>query len=113
MDGVPIFVERSWSTIREQKELNLPDQREMVANYRCNEIKDESYRLVEEKITDLTRISAEKEVLGYKEKCQEVTTVALNHYSKQSRQYDKEVSGKIQLELTEHIMSQLFFSFDS
>jgi len=110
---VPIFVERSWSTIREQKELNLPDQREMVANYRCNEIKDESYRLVEEKITDLTRISAEKEVPGYKDKCQEVTSLALNHFSKQSRQYDREVSGKIQLELTEHIMSQLFFSFDA
>jgi len=85
----------------------------MVANYRCNEIKDESYRLVEEKITDLTRISAEKEVPGYKDKCQEVTSLALNHFSKQSRQYDREVSGKIQLELTEHIMSQLFFSFDA
>jgi hypothetical protein len=25
MDGVPIFIERSWAIIRNQKELNLPD----------------------------------------------------------------------------------------
>lgn len=47
MDGMPIFIERSWAAIRNQKELNLPDQRDMVANYRCNEIKDEAEKLVE------------------------------------------------------------------
>lgn len=25
MDGLPIFVERNWAVIRNQKELNLPD----------------------------------------------------------------------------------------
>lgn len=50
MDGMPIFIERSWAIIRSQKELNLPDQRDMVANYRCNEIKDEAEKLVEPKL---------------------------------------------------------------
>ena len=50
MDGVPIFIERSWEIIRNQKELNLPDQRDMVANYRCNEIKEESFKKVEPKL---------------------------------------------------------------
>lgn len=35
IDGLPIYIEKSWEMIRDQKELNLPDQREMVANYRC------------------------------------------------------------------------------
>jgi len=48
MDGLHIFFEETWSVIREDKELNLPDQREMVANYRCNEIKDEALKLIEE-----------------------------------------------------------------
>jgi len=47
MDGMPIFIEKSWSIIRSQKELNLPDQRDMVANYRCNEIKEEAEKIVE------------------------------------------------------------------
>lgn len=41
-----MFVDQTWGVIRDQKELNLPDQREMVANYRCNEIKDEAMQKV-------------------------------------------------------------------
>jgi hypothetical protein len=50
IDGMPIFIERSWTIIRNQKELNLPDQRDMVANYRCNEIKEEAEKLIEPKL---------------------------------------------------------------
>ena len=39
IDALPRFVENAWDTIRNNKEFNLPDQRAMVANYRCNEIK--------------------------------------------------------------------------
>jgi len=42
IDGLSVFIDQTWEVIRNQKELNLPDQREMVANYRCNEIKDEA-----------------------------------------------------------------------
>ena len=42
IDGLPIYIEKSWEMIRDQKELNLPDQREMVANYRCQEFKTEA-----------------------------------------------------------------------
>lgn len=66
MDGVPIFIERSWATIRNQKELNLPDQRDMVANYRCNEIKAEAEKLVEPKVQELFRAS-EKEIPNFRD----------------------------------------------
>ena len=46
MDGLSIFIEQTWEKIKTQKELNLPDQRLMVANYRCTEIKEESIELV-------------------------------------------------------------------
>jgi hypothetical protein len=42
LDGMPTYVQQAWHSIREQKELNLPDQRAMVANFRCNELKDEA-----------------------------------------------------------------------
>ena len=54
LDGMPFFVERTWGVIREQKELNLPGQREMVANYRCGEIKDEAFLKVKQEIETLT-----------------------------------------------------------
>ena len=42
MDGLPLFIDKTWEKIRSQKELNLPDQRIMVAMLRCNELKEEA-----------------------------------------------------------------------
>ena len=42
MDAMPKYVENTWDTIRNEKELNLPDQMEMVAIFRCNEFKTEA-----------------------------------------------------------------------
>jgi hypothetical protein len=41
-DGLPIFDVKTWEKIRTQKELNLPDQRVLVATMRCNELKDKA-----------------------------------------------------------------------
>jgi hypothetical protein len=43
-DGLHLYMKNTWQTIKEQKELNLPDQREIVATYRCNEIKGEALK---------------------------------------------------------------------
>ena len=42
IDGLHVYIDKSWESIKDQKELNLPDQREMVANYRCIELKEEA-----------------------------------------------------------------------
>lgn len=34
IDGVPMYIENCWKCIREQKELNLPGEKQMVATYR-------------------------------------------------------------------------------
>jgi protein SEY1 len=57
IDGLSVFIDQTWDVIRHQKELNLPDQREMVANYRCNEIKAESIALVADKVEALRKES--------------------------------------------------------
>lgn len=46
MDGLSLYIDKTWEKIRAQKELNLPDQRIMVAIMRCNELKEESLELV-------------------------------------------------------------------
>ena len=40
MDGLAYYMEQNWASIRSNKELNLPDQRKLVAEFRCNEQKD-------------------------------------------------------------------------
>jgi Root hair defective 3 GTP-binding protein (RHD3) len=47
MDGLALFIDKTWEKIKSQKELNLPDQRIMVASLRCNELKEEALQLVD------------------------------------------------------------------
>ena len=37
-DGFGVYVRQIWETIKSNKELNLPSQKEMLATYRCDEI---------------------------------------------------------------------------
>jgi len=53
MDGLALFIENTWDKIRTQKELNLPDQRVMVASLRCGELKEEALQEVAPKISHL------------------------------------------------------------
>lgn len=46
IDGLSVYVQQTWQSIKDQKEINIPDQKAMVANYRCNEIKEEALKLV-------------------------------------------------------------------
>jgi len=55
IDGLSIFIDSTWDVIKNNKELNLPDQREMVAQYRCTEVKVEALQQVENDIADLER----------------------------------------------------------
>ena len=50
MDGLSLFIENTWDKIRTQKDLNLPDQRVMVANLRCGELKEEALDLVNDAV---------------------------------------------------------------
>ena len=62
VDGLALFVGHTWEKIRNQKELNLPDQRIMVASLRCSELKEEALALVAPKTLSLKEES-EKNVI--------------------------------------------------
>lgn len=81
MDGMSIFIEQAWSMIRNQKELNLPDQREMVANYRCNELKEEALDLIKQPLHDLMQKSEVAVIEGFSELCKGVMKTSVEHYT--------------------------------
>ena len=62
MDGLSLFIGHTWEKIRTQKELNLPDQRVMVASLRCGELKEESLVLVKVDVQKL-KDDADRSVL--------------------------------------------------
>ena len=74
IDGLPMYIEQTWDVIKNDKELNLPDQREMVANYRCSEIKDEALGKVQALLSSLRTASMQTLMDDFPARCTEITT---------------------------------------
>lgn len=105
LDGLQVFIDKTWDVIRNQKELNLPDQREMVANFRCNEIKQDAINLVTKAINQL-RIKCEGGVvLSFGPDCQAILGEARGHFEENANQYKGTVYKKVALELQTHLFA--------
>jgi hypothetical protein len=99
MDGLSLFMSNTWEKIRTQKELNLPDQRIMVASLRCGELKEEAVEKVTE---DVKRIREESErglIDGFSDRCKDIIKIALSHFDEFGHQYDKTIYEKTRKEL--------------
>lgn len=78
IDGLPIYIEKMWEKIRTQKELNLPDQRILVASLRCNELKEEALEKVIPLIQELKdRSDSQQRVENFAEMCTIIIREAL------------------------------------
>ena len=108
-----MFIQECWTAIRSDKELNLPDQREMVANFRCNEIKEESIKHVESDISELEADCAKSVFEGFGGQAANILSKASYMYKEASKQYNKESRDKILNELEDQITQRLYQCFDS
>jgi hypothetical protein len=90
MDGLSVFIDKTWEKIKTQKELNLPDQRQMVANYRCNELKDEALEKVRPLIQSLREECERRLIHQFEQRCSIIYKQAITHYDEFAHQYDKE-----------------------
>ena len=91
----------------------MPDQREMVANYRCNEIKEEALELAKEDIAALKKKTDVEIISGFKEACMVPVTNAIKHYDENANQYQTKVFQKVRKEVVGGIMQSLFQCFDA
>lgn len=107
IDGLPLFIENIWKCIRERKELNLPGERQMVANFRCNEIKSEAIEKVSEELKSLEHKSNAGIIEDFKDRCKEVLRDAFQYYDDSAVQYHHETYEEIRLELCNEIMKKL------
>ena len=60
----------------------------MVANYRCNEIKDEASALVKQKIEALSAQSDAGIVQNFNETCSSIMKEASNYFRSTAKQYN-------------------------
>mmetsp|Transcript_9627 Transcript_9627/g.9414 ORF Transcript_9627/g.9414 Transcript_9627/m.9414 type:complete len:420 (+) Transcript_9627:8-1267(+) len=113
IDGLPLYIDNCWTCIREQKELNLPGERQMVATYRCGEIKQEAIDKVQDRLDSLQQRSYEGIIDDYKDQCGNILDESISHYDDSAKQYYKETYEGVRLELTNHLIEILYKSFVS
>ena len=103
IDGLSYFIDTTWTIIKDQKELNLPDQREMVAQYRCNEVKDEALELVKDQITALDAKSRSSPIDNFPEQCMALLKTCVQYYKEEAVQYQGAVYEKVLKEIAEMV----------
>jgi len=91
IDGLPLFIEKTWEKIRSSKELNLPDQRVMIANLRCGEIKDEAFASVGSRLSKIKEAAELGVIKDFKTQCQEIVETSLKYYDNQAIPYEQKV----------------------
>ena len=107
IDGLSMFINNIWTCIRERKELNLPGEKEMVATFRCGEIKDEAIEKVSGELTTLENLSTAGGIPDFENRCRQVLKIAFDHYDESAVQYYTQTYEKVRLELSKEIMKKL------
>lgn len=105
MDGLALFIGHTWEKIRTQKELNLPDQRVMVANLRCGELKEEALAIAGPKTQALRSVCERTVQADFAEQCTRLLQAATDHFDEFAHQYDKTVYAKTKRDLLATLIS--------
>ena len=105
-DGLYKYIEQVWESIRENKELNLPNQKIMVSNYRCQEEK----ATVMGQNTDDFNAMRKSVMTGITSKLAEEMSIMMNKsvrvYQHEVIGYDADVAKEKQEELERELKEQ-------
>merc|ERR1719232_2074956 len=85
----------------------------MVANYRCNEIKNDAMKEIEWDVAALEGECAGGVVDDFGARCSKIRMKASEFFNEAAKQYDPEIRAKVEEELTAATTQQFFLSFDS
>ena len=90
-DGLYMFTEKVWDTIKENKELNLPSQKIIVSNFRCSEIKKEVMDQTKIHLDSLKQAVNERGHTSLRKELDDVLQQSLRNFKNNTEQYDDEI----------------------
>lgn len=91
-DGLHIYAGGIWDKIMTNKDLDLPTQQELLAQYRCDEIANLAFAVFQEKIKEFRQpIESGNIVEDLGPKMQEIRGVAMKSFDKDASRYHAEV----------------------
>jgi hypothetical protein len=110
-DGIKQYIFQLWSDIINEKELNIPSQKEMLSNYRCNEIKDNVLIENDQAIRDIQNLSAKENVDDFKSKCNLIAVKIFNEYDKTASNYLDKIYINVRRQLESNLSQKFYMCF--
>lgn len=111
VDGYIKYCESVWDTIIHEKDLNIPSQKEMLAIYRCNEIKEEAYNTVRKELVDFKNKSATSRISKFSELVLGMYNKCINYYDSIARNYLQKVYEETRNSLHLNLIHELYIAF--
>jgi protein SEY1 len=113
LDGLSIYCRQIWGDIISNKDLNIPSQKEMLANFKCMEIKDQALQTVNNEIESFTMDSSVKMLDNFKSRCEKIQKTAISVYDETAKNYLKYVYEEIRRGLLSQLSQRLYLCFDN
>ncbi|KAH9959029.1 RHD3/Sey1, partial [Lactifluus volemus] len=111
-DGVAFYMERIWQQVRANKDLDLPTQQELLAQFRCDEISAGALtEFNNQGESEKQQIVTGKVISGFGEMMRAWRSRALSRYDREASRYHQDVYKRKRADLVERLdltLSPLF-----
>lgn len=105
-DAMFAYMQQIWETILQNKDINIPNQKMMVASYRCSEIKNEALKESIDSFRELRTDLASKSDVNLRDAYENILKKSVNNFRQQSAFYDPSVVEENEADLKERINSE-------
>lgn len=116
LDGFVHYLKSSWEIIQSNKDLNIPDQKRIVANVRCKEEANEIYTEGKSKIEEIKNSVGRKSINTLVSSIKDILSKSHVEYDKNTTYYDdkakKEHKEDLKKKFSDDMKSFLKLSFD-
>ena len=102
-----------WTSILNNKDLNIPGQKEMLARFKCDEIKLMALNAVDVKIYDLELASADEVLKDFNERVNSILKEALDNYDPLAKNYLTHIYQDVRNTLQSELANKLYSSFSN
>jgi len=113
LEGLSLYCMKIWEDIISNKDLNIPSQKEMLANYKCNEIKELAFLSIEAEVESFLAETSSKSIIDFKSKCESLQTKILSFYDETAKIYIKHVYADIRRQMIIQLSQRLYVGFDN
>ena len=113
IDGFYDYALDMWTKIVTNKDLNIPGQKEMLARFKCDEIKLMSINAVEQKINDLEMSSSIEVLKDFNERANNILKEVLENYDSLAKNYLNEIYLDVRNTLQSELASKMYSAFSN